>query len=143
MSGALHWVKRMPEKIVGTIRYTEKGIGSLQRLSHLHKLWLTIKTDAMMEAVARIPNLKVVEGGGYRLGGTGYAALTDSSVESIGGWFCTGLTVEGLAVLTLLPRLIHLQFDQLETQGKRDGSGNMLFRYRFGAKFRPENRRST
>jgi len=138
-----NWVKQMPEKIVGTIRYTERGIGALKRLRHLRKLWLTIKTDAMMEAIASIPDLRIVEGGGYGLSGAGFAALTDSSIESLGGWLCEGLTAEGLTVLASLPRLTYLRFDQLETQGKRDGGGNMLFRYRFGAKFRPRNRRST
>lgn len=132
-----NWVKRMPAKIAGTIRYTTTGIATLQRLQGLRKLWLTIKSDDMMEAIARIPNLQVVEGGAYRLSGTGYAALADSSIRSLGGWFCTGLTAEGLAALSSVPRLTYLRFDQLETQRNRSKSGKTLYRYRFSAKFRP------
>lgn len=137
-----NWIKRMPKKIVGTIRYTEKGIEALQQLLHLRKLWLTIKSDAMMEAIACIPNLNVVEGGGYRLSGSGYAALVDSPIESLGGWGCTDLTTEGLTALTSLPHLTYLRFDQLETQGKRKGNGEVLYRYRFSANFRAKSKRS-
>ena len=138
-----NWIKRMPEKVINTIRYTEKGVRSLQRLSHLRKLWLTLKTDGMMEAVARIPNLQVVEGGAHRLSGTGFAALADSSVESLGGWFCTDLTAEGLSVLTSLPHLTFLHFDELETQGRERGNGDLLYRYRFSARFRAKRRRTS
>ena len=138
-----NWVKRMPKKVVNTIRYTAVGVACLQRLPHLRKLWLTLKTDSMMEAVARIPNLEVVEGGAYRLSGTGYAALADSSIESLGGRSCTDLTREGLSVLTSLPNLTYLRFDELETQGRERSSGDPLYRYRFSARFRAKRRKTS